>query len=150
MKKNIRILLVLTGMAWATVGFAQNPAVTYYYDDCGNRTERTMGFMKVEENGRLLSVDGEGWLAKAEENFGGAHISLYPNPTDGKFSLAFSEEVPPSSQAELCTTGGAVIERRQVKNLTEEFNLTGKSAGIYVLRLTSGMETRTWKIIKKN
>ncbi len=151
MKRTIRILLTLMGMVWATVSFAQNPTVTYYYDDCGNRIERTMGFKKVEENGRSLSPDdGKGWLAKVEENFGGIAVSLYPNPTDGKFSLAFSKEVPSSLQAELCTTGGAVIEHRQVKNLTEEFDLTGKSAGIYVLRLTSGKETQTWKIIKKN
>ncbi|MDO5314887.1 MAG: T9SS type A sorting domain-containing protein [bacterium] len=151
MKRIIRILLTLTGMVWATVGFAQTPTVTYEYDDCGNRIERTIGFKKVEENGRSLSTDdGKGWLAKVEENFGSSSISLYPNPTDGKFSLAFAEEVPPFLQAVLCTAEGSVIESRQVKNPTEEFDLTGRSAGIYVLRLTSGKETRTWKIIKKN
>lgn len=151
MKRNIRVFLTLMGMVWATVSFAQNPTVTYYYDDCGNRFERTLGFKKVEENGRSLATnDGKGWLAKVEENFGSSPISLYPNPTDGKFSLAFSEEVPLSIQAVLCTAEGSVIESRQVKNPTEEFDLTGKSAGIYVLRLTSGKETQTWKIIKKN
>ena len=151
MKRNIRVLLTLMGMVWATVSFAQTPTVTYEYDDCGNRFERTLGFKKVEENGRSLATnDGKGWLAKVEENFGSSPISLYPNPTDGKFSLAFSEEVPLSIQAVLCTAEGSVIESRQVKNPTEEFDLTGKSAGIYVLRLTSGKETQTWKIIKKN
>lgn len=151
MKRIIRILLTLTGMVLATVSFAQNPTVTYYYDDCGNRIERTMGFKKVEENGRSLSTDdGKGWLAKVEDDFGGASVSLYPNPTNGKFSLAFSNEVPLSIQAVLCTAEGSVIESRQVKNPTEEFDLTERSAGIYVLRLTSGKETQTWKIIKKN
>ena len=151
MKRIIRIMLTLMGMVWATVSFAQNPTVTYYYDDCGNRIERTLGFKKVEEKGRSLATDdGKGWLAKVEENFGSSPISLYPNPTDGKFSLAFSEEVPPFLQAVLCTAEGSVIESRQVKNPIEEFDLTGKSAGIYVLRLTLGEETQTWKIIKKN
>ncbi len=151
MKRIIRILLTLTGMVLATVSFAQNPTVTYYYDDCGNRIERTMGFKKVEENGRSFSTDdGKGWLAKIEDDFGGASVSLYPNPTNGKFSLAFSKEVPLSIHAVLCTAEGSVIESRQVKNPIEEFDLTGKSAGIYVLRLTSGKETQTWKIIKKN
>jgi hypothetical protein len=151
MKRIIRILLTLTGMVLATVSFAQNPTVTYYYDDCGNRIERTMGFKKVEENGHLFSTDdGKGWLAKIEDDFGGASVSLYPNPTNGKFSLAFSKEVPLSIQAVLCTAEGSVIESRQVKNPIEEFDLAGESAGIYVLRLTSDKETQTWKIIKKN
>ena len=170
MKRNIRILLPLMGMVWATMSFAQNPTVTYYYDDCGNRIERTMGFKKVEENGhcgnriertmgfkkveengRSFSTDdGKGWLAKIEDDFGGASVSLYPNPTNGKFSLAFSKEVPHSIHAVLCTAEGSVIESRQVKNPIEEFDLAGESAGIYVLRLTSDKETQTWKIIKKN
>lgn len=151
MKRIIRILLTLTGMAWATVSFAQNPTVTYYYDDCGNRIERTLGFKKVEENGRSLATDDvTGWLAKAEDNFYGVPVLLYPNPTDGKFSLAFLEEVPQAAHAELCSTNGVVIDSRSVKNPVEEFDLTGKSAGIYVLRLTSGKETQTWKIIKKD
>lgn len=151
MKRNIRVLLTLMGMVWATVSFAQTPTVTYEYDDCGNRIERIIGFKKVEENGRSLSTDDEkGWLAKIEDDFDGASVSLYPNPTNGRFSLAFSKEVPLSIQAVLCTAEGSVIESRQVKNPTEEFDLTGKSAGIYVLRLTSDKETQTWKIIKKN
>ena len=56
MKRNIRVLLTLMGMVWATVSFAQTPTVTYEYDDCGNRIERIIGFKKVEENGRSLST----------------------------------------------------------------------------------------------
>lgn len=151
MRRTIGILLVLAGLVWTSVGFAQNATVSYSYDTCGNRTERTLGFKKAEDKGRSLATDdGEGWLAKAEDDFGGIHLSLYPNPTEGSFSLSFSEELPAPMQAELCTSGGTVIERRLVKNLTEQFDLAGKSAGIYVLRLTSGKETQTWKIIKKN
>lgn len=151
MKKMIVILLALASLVWASASFAQTPVVTYYYDDCGNRIERTMRFKKVEENDRSLANDDEkGWLADVDENFNGIPLSLYPNPTNGMFSLAFSKKMPPSLQAELCTAGGAILDTRQVKNLVEEFDLTGKPAGIYILRLTSGQKTQAWKIIKKN
>lgn len=151
MKRSIRIMLTVLGTVLGTVGFAQNAIVNYYYDDCGNRIERAMRFIKAEVNGRSMTDDDEkGWVANVEDAFSGVHMSLFPNPTDGVFTLAFLEELPPSLYAELCTAKGSVIERRQVRNLTETFDLTGKSAGIYMLRLTTGKETQTWKIIKNN
>lgn len=151
MEKSIRILLTLLGIAWVSVGFAQNAIVNYYYDDCGNRIERAMRFMKAEENGRSMTDDDEkGWVANVEDAFSGVHMTLFPNPTDGAFTLAFPEGLPPSPCAELCHANGSVMERRQVGNLAETFDLTGKPAGIYLLRLTAGRDTQTWKIIKKD
>lgn len=151
MNKIIGVLLTLTGLAWATASLAQAPMVTYHYDECGNRIERTMGFKKVEKNGDLLATnEEESWQAKVEDDLADCSISLYPNPTDGKFSIVLSEDTQPSIQAELCTTGGTVIESRLVKNFVEEFDLTRQPAGIYLLSLTSGKETQTWKIIKRN
>lgn len=151
MRRSVCVLLTMMSMAWGNTVFAQSAMVTYYYDGCGNRVERTIGFSKSLEDGDLAAEsDGKGWLASVEDDFGGFSLSLYPNPTYGKFSLTFSEEIPSPLQAEICTVGGAVVERRKVENLTEEFDLSERTAGIYVLRLTSGKETRTWKIIKKN
>lgn len=151
MKNRMCFLLMPFVMACSMACHAQDVTVSFSYDACGNRTRRSVEFKKADDVGRSSeSDDTHGWLAKVEEELGGISFSLYPNPTDGKFSLAFSGRLPSPLQTELCTSGGAVIERRQVKNLTEEFDLTGKSAGIYVLRLTSGKETQTWKIIKKN
>lgn len=144
------IIFTIVCVLVCLVGFAQNTTVIYYYDDCGNRIERTMGFKKVEENGRLLEANNNDWLAKVEENFDGISLALYPNPTNGKFSLAISEEMSSLLLVELFNEEGAIIERRRVKGLSEEFDLTGKTAGIYMFRLTYGEKTRTWKIIKTN
>ena len=93
MKRNIRILLTLMGMVWATVSFAQTPTVTYEYDDCGNRIERTIGFKKVEEYGRSLSTDdGKGWLAKIEDNFDGASVRSIPIPQTVGFHWPFQKK----------------------------------------------------------
>lgn len=151
MKKSIVLLLLSLVMTGFSVCHAQNATVVYHYDNCGNRVERLLEFIKiVDDKGREDSDDGKGWLTMAEDSIGGIPLSLYPNPTSGKFTLSFSAETPPAVQAELCTAGGVVIEARSVKSTAEEFDLAGKPAGIYLLRLTAGRNTQTWKIIKKD
>lgn len=151
MKKSFVLLLLLFVMTGLSVCHAQNSTVVYRYDNCGNRVEQLLMFNKIEEEKCSHDFDdGKGWLTMAEDSIGCVPLSLYPNPTDGMFTLAFLEELPPLLCAELCTVGGSVIEHRQVRNLTETFDLTGKSAGIYILRLTTDKETQTWKIIKKD
>lgn len=150
MNKIYRILLTLMGVIWVDIGMSQNATVTFEYDDCGNRIERILMFQKVENSGRSTMVeDDEEWLARVEENFEGHSMSLYPNPTSGKFLLVLGEGISSAIQAVLCTSGGVVIETRQVNNHVEEFDLSERSAGVYVLRLTSGQKTKTWKIIKR-
>lgn len=150
MKKCLIFLFVLMGLAGGTACHAQNATVSYTYDVCGNRISRTLGFKKAEESGRPFDNDNKGWQASATDTLVGISFSLYPNPTDGQFSLAFSEAVPSPVRAVLCAVGGAVIESRTLTGLSEAFDLTDKPAGIYLLHLSAGNETQTWKIIKKN
>ena len=150
MRKRFAILSLLAALAGGVACQAQNATVSYAYDACGNRIQRTLGFKKADRNGGSSDEDGKGWQASVDDTFGQAGLSLYPNPTGGRFSLAFTETPPAPVQARLCTAGGAVIETREVTNAVEEFDLTDKAAGIYLLRLESGGETKTWKIIKKN
>lgn len=150
MKKRLTILFLLTGLAGGITCQAQNATVSYAYDACGNRVQRTLGFKKAEKNEYASDDDGKGWQASVVDTFGTAGLSLYPNPTEGRFSLAFTETPSAPMQTRLCTVGGAVIETRTITNAVEEFDLTDKPAGIYLLRLEAGGETQTWKIIKKN
>lgn len=150
MNKIFRILLPLMGVIWADIGMSQNATVTFGYDDCGNRIERILMFQKVENSGRSKMVeDDEERLERFEENFDGHPMWLYPNPTSGKFLLVFDEGMSTAIQAVLYTSEGAAIETRQVNNHVEEFDLSERSAGVYVLRLSSGQKTQTWKIIKR-
>lgn len=150
MKKSLVILFLLAGLAGGAACHAQIATVGYAYDECGNRVQRTLGFKKADRNEGSADDDCKGWQASASGSVNGVALSLYPNPTEGRFSLAFTEALPSPVQARLCTAAGAVIETRKVTNAVEEFDLTDKAAGIYLLRLEAGGETQTWKIIKKN
>ena len=128
--------------------------VLFGYDACGNRVSRTLEFSRMEDP---AAGSGEGtqhketpWQASLTDRFGGLETSLFPNPTDGGFILSIGGEAPQGTTAALCTMDGKVIEERAVNGVTEEFDLSGKPAGVYLLRLSSSKETKAWKVIKRN
>ena len=151
MKRNIKILFLLLSMGVISVCVGQNTTIVFYYDESGNRIERSLGFRKIEENGQMLAdEEKKSWQSAADDYFEGTMMSLYPNPTNGQFYLAFSEKPSSIIKAELCTIKGDVLETRHVESITEEFDLNDKPSGIYLLRLTTIGNSQTWKIIKKN
>ena len=128
--------------------------VRFTYDACGNRTGRTIAFSRALEDPSGRSVPGgdseEEWLAEVSEAFGGYSVSLFPNPTEGRFTLSLNGGIGPDATAVLLTTTGTVLETRTLKGTAEVFDLSAKPAGLYLLRLSTGKETRTWKIVKRN
>ena len=126
--------------------------VRFGYDACGNRTSRTLEFSRVDgEKGTGGAKGGASqWEASLSDSFAGVETMLFPNPTEGGFFLAFSgEEIPNDATATLCSVDGKAIEERKVGGMTEEFDLRGKPAGVYLLRLSSSDSVKTWKIVKR-
>ena len=155
MKIFIGILMALMTLAAITPIHAQNTTVNYTYDQCGNRIQRTLGFKKVEDKSPVKDApndmpDDESWLSEANDSFADANLSLFPNPTTDRFTLSLSGLEAMGAHVQLCTMEGVVIEKRDITNQCEEFDLGGKAAGIYLLHLQAGNEAQTWKIIKKN
>lgn len=129
--------------------------VRFGYDACGNRTRRTLEFSMVEEErgaspGGTPHDAGAQWQASLSDSFAGVEAMLFPNPTEGGFFLALTgEEIPNDATATLCSVDGKAIEEREVGGMTEEFDLRGKPAGVYLLRLSSSDSVKTWKIVKR-
>ena len=90
MKTSFKILLMLIMVAFASVSIAQNATVTYLYDDCGNRIQRSIGFKKSDDKSPAKNAPiDEVWFAEVNDNFAGASLSLFPNPTADRFPLFF-------------------------------------------------------------
>lgn len=116
--------------------------VHFGYDECGNRTSRSLEFQRMEDDRGFASLT---------ETFAGADMALFPNPTEGGFMLSLSDpESLKGATATLCSLDGTVLDRRAVTGSMEEFDLSGRPAGVYLLHLSSDGIVRTWKIIKRN
>ena len=127
--------------------------VRFTYDACGNRIGRTIEFSRMDEGGGKGAEDPkkpEKWFAELNDSFLGSDVTLFPNPTEGRFTLAFPNGIPTGAKATLLTLTGTVLSERQSIGPNEEFNLGNQPAGVYLLRLATDEETMTWKIVKRN
>lgn len=141
-------MLLFVALSGASASLAQgSPQVVFDYDECGNRVRRWIDFRKVEENGKNVERENA-TLASATDLIKGCEISLYPNPTRGKFTVAFTNDEASELQVLLTTATGSIIETYLLNEAQHEFDLTDKPAGFYFLRLTAGTDTHVWKIVK--
>ena len=116
--------------------------VHFGYDACGNRISRTLEFQRMNEDRRFASLT---------DTFVGIDVAIFPNPTEGGFVLSLTNsESLKSAAATLCSLDGTILEKRTITNAIEEFDLSRRPAGIYLLHLSSDGAIQTWKIIKRN
>ena len=146
------VILFLTVAAVPSLA-QQRGTVSFSYDANGNRTARTVSFAKSRGGSELQGEPTDGlatpMLASATDELAGLRLSLYPNPTDGHFSVGVGNAVENTRlQAVLCTASGTVVSRKALSGDSLDFDLSGHAAGVYVLRLEAGGESRTWKVIK--
>ncbi|MCK9424100.1 MAG: T9SS type A sorting domain-containing protein [Bacteroidales bacterium] len=76
---------------------------------------------------------------------------VYPNPTTGKFTLEFNAD-PKDNQATVRIfgmLGEEVLHENLGVTGKTEFSLSGRSNGIYIIRVIMGDRTATTKIIKQ-
>ena len=127
--------------------------VRFGYDACGNRVSRTLEFSQSDEGrgeGGKSDLGSPRWQALLSDVIAGTEATLFPNPTAGGFFLSLGGELPGGATATLCAIDGTVLEERAVSGATEEFDLSRRPVGIYLLRLSTEHETRVWKVIKRN
>ncbi len=148
------ILLLLLAVAAVPCLAQQRGTVSFNYDENGNRTARTISFAKSrggsdtqgDPNAELATP----MLASATDELAGLRLTLYPNPTEGRFSVGVGNAIEGTRlQAVLYTSAGTVVSCQALSGERIDFDLSGHAAGIYVLRIEAGGEARIWKVIKK-
>ena len=134
---------------------------SFAYDACGNRISRTLELKREDDGGNeganpvakagVSSTESEGSGLPAYDRVGDLAYSIFPNPTEGRLTLMTEGETAPGqTTATLLTLTGAVLEQRAVRSSAEEFDLGTMPPGVYLLRLASGGETHTWRVVKGN
>ncbi len=78
-------------------------------------------------------------------------ISIYPNPTSGKFNLTVSNELVSVKNIEITDITGKIIINYQfaIDNSQFDINLSDFESGIYLIKIQTDKEVFTTKIIKE-
>jgi len=148
MKVFILILILFSAVST----FSQT--VSYTYDKSGNRTVRTVNAVAKSSQAPQV-IEKQQTVTALSNPVTEKDISIYPNPTQGHFTVdisnIFHEDL--KGEAYLFDTNGRLIEKKGIhshhlhKKLN--FNLNHKVAGVYILNIRLEENTFTWKIIKK-
>jgi hypothetical protein len=88
-----------------------------------------------------------------EEYSNNATLDIYPNPTNGAFTIAISSTADLKANLRLTTIDGRVVYQDQVfagAGLYEkQVDISGLAAGIYYLTMQSDNATKTYKVLKQ-
>lgn len=140
------LLLIAMTTAMAMYGLAQT-TVEFQYDANGNRILRQI----VIGNSKASPTTADSIAnAPITDYYEGLSVTLYPNPTDGRFAIAIDGEKHDAIlNATLTTSTGSIIYEKRIVKGREDFDLTSYPSGVYILRLTIDLESHIWKVIKK-
>jgi hypothetical protein len=98
----------------------------------------------------IFTTNTEGSQVKPE-NSANSFFRIYPNPTPGKFTLELKGDAT-SSQVHVeiyGILGDKILAKDMVIDRKQEFSLTDKPTGVYVIHVSSGVNSETEKIIKR-
>jgi hypothetical protein len=90
-----------------------------------------------------IVIDDDPGIGFEESSFGES-ISIYPNPSNGSFTINGSLLV--GTQVEIFNALGAIVYKGSINSNTHHVSIENQTAGIYVLKLTSELGTKIEKI----
>ena len=95
----------------------------------------------------ISGVEGPEGFGNQSNSF----FKIYPNPTPGKFTLELNGDVT-SAQVHVDifgVLGDRILSKDMQVDRKQEFSLAEKPTGVYVIHVTSGVDSETQKIIKR-
>jgi plastocyanin len=97
------------------------------------------------------TISGFGNQDGIQSNSTETWLKVFPNPTTGLFTLQINGELPANGAClEISAIqGGKILHEIISGEPTMQFSLSGYPAGVYILRLVSGRQTETIKVVKQ-
>ena len=79
-----------------------------------------------------------------------SQISIYPNPTNGKFTIEIKNAEIKNLKLEITNLLGEIILQSTITNRQSTIDLTNQPAGIYFVRIIGGTQSMNQKMVKSN
>lgn len=106
------------------------------------------GRLVYERNASVFVQLKSGALTTAVTSLGmESGLNIYPNPTDGVFTVKFDQMPEDGSRIDILDLSGKKITSRVVSWYSEDFNLAGQAPGVYLVRSTHGLNEVIRKLI---
>jgi hypothetical protein len=74
-------------------------------------------------------------------------IKVFPNPSNGRFTVQFSDMPDSGSRIDILDLSGKTISTRNISEISEEFNLDNQPAGIYLVKTIIGSSQIIHKLL---
>jgi parallel beta-helix repeat protein len=74
-------------------------------------------------------------------------IEVYPNPSQGKFTVRFSEIPASGSRIDILDLSGRKVASQLINGISEEFDLLGQAAGMYLVKSIIGSVEKINKLV---
>ncbi len=145
-------LLLFAIILSATCTFGQNESICYDYDFAGNRISRTICisegsvFKSGSDSTVLKEYTDDNLQFKVMSN----EITVFPNPTEGKFNISISD-LDDQSQViyRLFTINGTLISEINSSEPVTCFDISLHENGSYILHIIIDGIRTTIKVIKQ-
>ena len=131
-------------MSLFTVSVHADGLINYNYDEAGNRVSAVHVI-----NLRQAETDSTGKVKPMIHELTSHRITVYPNPTDGNFSVEIGNpETIEQASITIYSMSGTIIYREDEPDAVNEIDITSSPDGMYLLIIRIDGESSTWKIIK--
>jgi len=148
MSKSNLVFFVVIWLILPSVLKAHNLCDTTYvftYDDSGNRTGRTINFLKSTQiQGTTSGTEADVITEELNEK----EILIYPNPTKGDLKIEIPELGDTSARLFIFNNQGKLLIDKRITNTLSEINISQYSSGLYILKILIEQNSIEWKIIK--
>lgn len=122
-------------------------SIQYVYDNTGNRIQRKVLTMLMEEGGEQVASREDTTQAEA-----GAVLQqrtqVFPNPTQDRLQVQLQEPLPEAT-IELFDMAGKRILRQPMPDASTSIDIRDQQAGTYILVIRGKDFSARWKVVKQ-
>ncbi len=140
--KNI-LTIIFLHISFLVFSQGKDSYLTYTYDNAGNRIARQTIIINKTENNNKNNTSG------INNSFGEGNITIYPNPTESLLNIQFNKEIKEETYLQLYDVNGKLLKTEKIKSINTFVNLSSYTAGIYILKIISGVNRAEFTVIKK-
>lgn len=153
--KTTILLFLIAGCFLPEVGRPQTANnYAYGYDGSGNRTAREKVITLKSADLMADSLSNPSAKTADKEIFGDSvekrQITIYPNPTKGIVNVEIGLEGGDNARITVFDLRGRMLVGLKGIGRFTDIDLSNQPMGTYLMKISIGNKTTTWKIIKQN